>query len=81
MAPTQWLIDAVTAVTAKSASPTPTPSPSESEQTVVETVGRVLAWPVVILLVLTGGGALERFLVTAPGIALYGGLSYRFEAL
>ncbi|WP_447603611.1 TonB-dependent receptor [Nitrospira sp. Nam80] len=31
--------------------------------------------------VLTGGGALERFVVPAPGIALYGGLSYRFEAL
>ena len=29
--------------------------------------------------VLTGGGALERFVVPAPGIALYGGLSYRFE--
>jgi iron complex outermembrane recepter protein len=30
--------------------------------------------------VLTGGGALERFVVPAPGIAFYGGLSYRFEA-
>lgn len=30
---------------------------------------------------LTGGGALERFVVTAPGIAFYGGLSYRFESL
>ncbi len=29
--------------------------------------------------VLTGGGALERFVTPAPGIALYGGLSYRFE--
>ncbi len=29
--------------------------------------------------VLTGGGALERFVVPAPGIAIYGGLSYRFE--
>jgi iron complex outermembrane receptor protein len=29
---------------------------------------------------LTGAGALERFVVPAPGIALYGGLSYRFEA-
>src|SRR3989442_277009 len=29
---------------------------------------------------LTGGGALERFVVPAPGIALYGGLSYRFES-
>ncbi|MFO0729462.1 MAG: TonB-dependent receptor [Nitrospiraceae bacterium] len=29
--------------------------------------------------VLTGGGALERFVMPAPGIALYGGLSYRFE--
>jgi outer membrane receptor protein involved in Fe transport len=28
---------------------------------------------------LTGGGALERFVVPAPGIAFYGGLSYRFE--
>lgn len=26
-------------------------------------------------------GALERFVVPAPGIALYGGLSYRFETL
>ena len=31
--------------------------------------------------VLTGGGALERIVVPAPGIAFYGGLSYRFEAL
>ena len=31
--------------------------------------------------VLTGGGALKRFVVPAPGIALYGGLNYRFEAL
>ncbi len=30
---------------------------------------------------LTGGGALERFVVPAPGIAFYGGLSYRFEGL
>lgn len=30
---------------------------------------------------LTGGGALERFVVPAPGIALYGGLSYRFEGI
>jgi outer membrane receptor protein involved in Fe transport len=30
---------------------------------------------------LTGGGALERFVVPAPGIALYGGLSYQFEML
>jgi iron complex outermembrane receptor protein len=30
--------------------------------------------------VLTGGGALERFVVPAPGIAFYGGLSYRFES-
>ena len=29
---------------------------------------------------LTGGGALERFVVPAPGIAFYGGLSYRFES-
>jgi iron complex outermembrane recepter protein len=29
---------------------------------------------------LTGGGAQERFVVPAPGIAFYGGLSYRFEA-
>jgi len=28
---------------------------------------------------LTGGGAVERFVVPAPGIAVYGGLSYRFE--
>jgi len=28
---------------------------------------------------LTGGGALERFVVPAPGISLYGGLSYRFD--
>ena len=30
--------------------------------------------------VLTGGGALERFVVPAPGIAFYGGLRYRFES-
>ena len=30
--------------------------------------------------VLTGGGAAERFVVPAPGIAIYGGLSYRFES-
>ena len=29
---------------------------------------------------LTGDGPLERFVVPAPGIAFYGGLSYRFEA-
>jgi outer membrane receptor protein involved in Fe transport len=29
---------------------------------------------------LTGGGAIERFVVPAPGIAFYGGLSYRFES-
>ena len=27
----------------------------------------------------TGGGLPERFIVPAPGIAIYGGLSYRFE--
>jgi iron complex outermembrane receptor protein len=31
--------------------------------------------------VLTGGGATERFVVPAPGIAIYGGLSYTFNAL
>lgn len=31
--------------------------------------------------VLTGGGALEQFVVPAPGIAFYGGLSYRFEGI
>ncbi len=30
--------------------------------------------------VLTGGGATERFVVPAPGIAIYGGLSYTFNA-
>jgi outer membrane receptor protein involved in Fe transport len=30
---------------------------------------------------LTGGGAIERFIVPAPGIAIYGGLSYTFNAL
>lgn len=30
---------------------------------------------------LTGGGNVERFVVPAPGIAIYGGLSYRFEGL
>jgi len=30
---------------------------------------------------LTGGGDVERFVVPAPGIAVYGGLSYRFEGL
>ncbi|MBU6480634.1 MAG: TonB-dependent receptor [Nitrospirae bacterium] len=30
---------------------------------------------------LTGGGAQERFIMPAPGIAIYGGLSYRFEGL
>ena len=30
---------------------------------------------------LTGGGAIERFFVPAPGIAIYGGLSYTFNAL
>ena len=29
---------------------------------------------------LTGGGATERFVVPAPGIAIYGGLSYTFNA-
>jgi outer membrane receptor protein involved in Fe transport len=28
---------------------------------------------------LTGGGAIERFVVPAPGIAIYGGLSYTFK--
>ena len=31
--------------------------------------------------VLTGGGAVERFVVPAPGLAIYGGLSYRFEGM
>ena len=31
--------------------------------------------------VLTGGGAIERFVVPAPGIAIYGGLSYTFNGL
>jgi iron complex outermembrane receptor protein len=30
---------------------------------------------------LTGNGDVERFVVPAPGIAFYGGLSYRFEGL
>ncbi len=30
---------------------------------------------------LTGGGAVERFVVPAPGLAVFGGLSYRFEGL
>ncbi len=30
---------------------------------------------------LTGGGNVERFVVPAPGVAVYGGLSYRFEGL
>jgi len=30
---------------------------------------------------LTGGGALEQFVVPAPTFAIYGGLSYRFEGL
>jgi len=30
---------------------------------------------------LTGGGDVERFVVPAPSIAVYGGLSYRFEGL
>jgi len=30
---------------------------------------------------LTGGGATERFVVPAPGIAIYGGLSYTFKGL
>jgi iron complex outermembrane receptor protein len=30
---------------------------------------------------LTGGGDVERFVVPAPGVAVYGGLSYRFEGL
>jgi len=30
---------------------------------------------------LTGGGDVERFVVPAPGIAVYGGLSYRFEGM
>jgi outer membrane receptor protein involved in Fe transport len=29
----------------------------------------------------TGGGAPERFIMPAPGIAIYGRLSYRFEGL
>ena len=31
--------------------------------------------------VLTGGGTTERFVVPSPGIAIYGGLSYTFNAL
>jgi len=27
----------------------------------------------------TGGGAVENFVVPAPSLAVYGGLSYRFE--
>jgi outer membrane receptor protein involved in Fe transport len=30
---------------------------------------------------LTGGGAVERFVMPAPAIAIYGGVSYRFEGL
>jgi hypothetical protein len=30
---------------------------------------------------LTGGGALEPFVIPAPTFAIYGGLSYRFEGL
>jgi len=30
---------------------------------------------------LTGGGAPERFVMPAPGMSVYGGLSYRFEGL
>jgi hypothetical protein len=30
---------------------------------------------------LTGGGNVERFVVPAPSISVYGGLSYRFDAL
>ncbi len=30
---------------------------------------------------LTGGGNVERFVVPAPGIAIYGGMSYRFEGI
>ncbi|MFO0706026.1 MAG: TonB-dependent receptor [Nitrospira sp.] len=30
---------------------------------------------------LTGGGTVERFVMPAPGIAVYGGISYRFEGL
>ncbi len=30
---------------------------------------------------LTGGGAIEQFVVPAPTVAIYGGLSYRFEGL
>jgi hypothetical protein len=30
---------------------------------------------------LTGGGNIERFVVPAPGVAIYGGISYRFEGL
>lgn len=29
----------------------------------------------------TGGGAPERFVMPAPGFAVFGGLSYRFEGL
>jgi TonB-dependent siderophore receptor len=29
---------------------------------------------------LTGGGATERFVVPAPGLAIFGGLSYKFES-
>ena len=29
----------------------------------------------------TGGGAVERFVVPAPGLAAFAGLSYRFEGL
>lgn len=28
---------------------------------------------------ITGGGAIERFVVPAPGVAVYGGISYRFD--
>jgi hypothetical protein len=30
---------------------------------------------------LTGGGNVERFVVPAQGISVYGGVSYRFEGL
>ncbi len=36
---------------------------------------------IMALNVLTGGGALEQFVVPAPGIAAYAGLSYRFEGI
>lgn len=41
--------------------------------------GKYFTQGIIATNIVTGGGAVERFVVPAPGIAIFGGLSYRFE--